>query len=71
MELTGKTVKADKAKKLGFVDLLVAPLGPGLQSAEANTMEYLEKVAIQVAQDMAKGKTKVNIMIKKNTSEII
>lgn len=29
MCLTGKTIKADKAKKLGLVDLLVSPLGPG------------------------------------------
>lgn len=29
LALTGKTVKADKAKKLGIVDLLVSPLGPG------------------------------------------
>lgn len=60
LELTGKTVKADKAKKLGIVDLLVAPLGPGLQPAEANTIEYLEKVAIQTAKDLASGKLKVN-----------
>lgn len=37
--LTGKTVKADKAKKLGLVDLLVAPLGPGLKDAETTTIE--------------------------------
>lgn len=60
LELTGKTVKADKAKKLGIVDLLVAPLGPGLQPAEANTIEYLEEVAIQTAKDLASGKLKVN-----------
>lgn len=59
LELTGKTVKADKAKKLGIVDLLVAPLGPGLQPAEANTIEYLEKVAIQTAKDLASGSLKV------------
>lgn len=29
LALTGKTIKADRAKKLGLVDLLVAPLGPG------------------------------------------
>ena len=29
LALTGKNVKADKAKKLGIVDLLVSPLGPG------------------------------------------
>lgn len=34
LELSGKTVKADKAKKLKIVDLLVDPLGPGLQPPE-------------------------------------
>lgn len=34
MELTGKTVRADKAKKLGIIDLLVDPLGPGLFAPE-------------------------------------
>lgn len=34
LELTGKSVRADKAKKLGMVDLLVEPLGPGLTPAE-------------------------------------
>lgn len=59
LELTGKAVKADKAKKLGIVDLVVAPLGPGLQSAEANTIEYLEEVAIKAAKDLASGTLKV------------
>lgn len=62
MELTGKSVKADRAKKLGIVDLLVNPLGPGLQPAEKTTIEYLEKVAIQIAQDIASGKLKVSIL---------
>lgn len=61
LELTGKTVKADKAKKLGIVDLLVAPLGPGLKSAQESTMEYLEKTAILAAKDLASGKLKVII----------
>lgn len=60
LELTGKQVKADKAKKLGLVDSLVAPLGVGLKSAEENTMEYLEKVAIQTAKDIASGKIVIN-----------
>lgn len=60
MELTGKQVKADKAKKLGIVDALLSPLGPGLKSAEENTMEYLEKVAIQTAKDIAMGKIVVD-----------
>lgn len=60
MELTGKSLKADKAKKLGLVDLVVSPLGPGLQPAEPTNMEYLETVAVQVARDLASGKMKVN-----------
>lgn len=60
MELTGKTIKADKAKKMGLVDMLVLPLGPGLKSAEENTIEYLEEVAIQTARDIAAGKLKIN-----------
>lgn len=60
LALTGKNVKADKAKKLGIVDMLVNPLGPGLKSAEENTIEYLEKVAIQAAKDIASEKLKVN-----------
>lgn len=61
LELTGKTVKADKAKKLGIVDLLVSPLGPGLKTAEENTLEYLEETAIKAAKDLASGKLKVNL----------
>lgn len=60
LALTGKTIKADKAKKLGLVDLLVTPLGPGLNDPASTTMNYLEKVAISVAKDIASGKTKVN-----------
>lgn len=59
LELTGKTVKADKAKKLGLVDLVVAPLGPGLKSADESTMEYLEETAIKAAKDLASGTLKV------------
>lgn len=60
LALTGKTVKADKAKKLGIVDLLVSPLGPGTGFPEENTMKYLENVAVQVAKDIASGNMKVD-----------
>lgn len=59
LQLTGKTVKADKAKKMGLVDLLVYPLGPGLKPAQQNTMEYLEEIAIKTARDLASGQLKV------------
>lgn len=60
MALTGKTVKADKAKKLGLVDGLVNPLGPGVGAPDANTLAYLEEVAIKRAKDLASGDLKVN-----------
>lgn len=58
--LTGKNLRADKAKKLGVVDLLVDPLGPGLGSPEEITSKYLEKIAVATAKDLAAGKLKVN-----------
>lgn len=60
LALTGKTVRADRAKKMGLVDLIVDPLGPGLKDANTTTMEYLEKVAIDVAKDLSTGKMKVS-----------
>nr|CAG4641476.1 EOG090X01G2 [Eurycercus lamellatus] len=60
MTLTGKTLKADKAKKLGLVDLTLDPLGPGLNSAEQQTLQYLESVAIRTAENLASGDLKVN-----------
>ena len=34
MVLTGRTLKADRAKKMGVVDAVVEPLGPGLKPLE-------------------------------------
>lgn len=34
MCLTGKNIRADKAKKIGLVDALVDPIGPGLAPAD-------------------------------------
>ncbi|XP_013070418.2 trifunctional enzyme subunit alpha, mitochondrial-like [Biomphalaria glabrata] len=56
--LTGKTLKADKAKKLGLVDLTVQPLGPGLSDPDTNSLNYLEQVAIQTARDLVSGALK-------------
>ena len=47
--LTGKNIRADKAKKLGLVDLLVDPLGPGIKPQEEMNVEYIEKVAVDLA----------------------
>ncbi|CAD6996947.1 unnamed protein product [Ceratitis capitata] len=60
LELTGKQVSAERAKKIGLVDLLVDPLGPGLAPRDLITVEYLEQVAIQTAKNIASGKLKVN-----------
>uniref|UniRef100_A0A6Q2XAN9 Trifunctional enzyme subunit alpha, mitochondrial n=1 Tax=Esox lucius TaxID=8010 RepID=A0A6Q2XAN9_ESOLU len=56
MMLTGKNIRADKAKKMGLVHQLVDPLGPGLKSPEERTIEYLEEVAIQCAKDIVNKK---------------
>ncbi|XP_076242682.1 monolysocardiolipin acyltransferase Mtpalpha [Calliopsis andreniformis] len=58
--LTGKNVKADKAKRFGIVDLLVNRLGPGVATPEENTMRYLEETAIRAAKDIAQGSLTVN-----------
>jgi enoyl-CoA hydratase / long-chain 3-hydroxyacyl-CoA dehydrogenase len=49
MMLTGRTIKANAAKRMGLIDLTIDPLGPGLADPETNTMRYLESVALQVA----------------------
>ena len=49
MELTGKFVKAKKAKSMGIVDMLVEPLGPGLSQPDVRTLQYLEEIAVGVA----------------------
>ncbi|KAK7504057.1 hypothetical protein BaRGS_00004789 [Batillaria attramentaria] len=53
MMLTGKTIKPDKAKKMGLVDQTVQPLGPGLMSPEENSLHYLEEVAVTTARGLA------------------
>lgn len=69
LALTGKSLKADKARKLGIVDLVVDPLGPGLKSGEENTIQYLEQTAILAAKDLANGKLKV--CMKKLTGKVV
>jgi len=55
MSLTGKFVKAKKAKSMGIVNQLVEPLGPGVNSPEMNTLNYLEDVAVNKAKDLVKN----------------
>lgn len=71
LELTGKNLRADRAKKLGIVDLLVDPLGPGLEFPEARTIQYLEEVAIGIARDLAAGKLKVDRSKKSLTDTVL
>ncbi|XP_031569640.1 trifunctional enzyme subunit alpha, mitochondrial-like [Actinia tenebrosa] len=53
MMLTGKNIRAGKAKRMGLVDMLVQPLGPGLLSPPENTLHYLEENAVHAAKDLA------------------
>ncbi|KAF6321181.1 hydroxyacyl-CoA dehydrogenase trifunctional multienzyme complex subunit alpha [Rhinolophus ferrumequinum] len=56
MMLTGRNIRADRAKKMGLVDQLVDPLGPGLKPPEERTIEYLEEVAVTFAKGLADKK---------------
>uniref|UniRef100_A0A4W6BXG4 enoyl-CoA hydratase n=1 Tax=Lates calcarifer TaxID=8187 RepID=A0A4W6BXG4_LATCA len=56
MMLTGRNIRADKAKKMGLVHQLVDPLGPGLKSPEERTIDYLEEVAIECARGIVNKK---------------
>ncbi|KAM9069211.1 trifunctional enzyme subunit alpha, mitochondrial [Sarcophilus harrisii] len=53
MMLTGRNIRADRAKKMGLVDQLVEPLGPGLKLPEERTVEYLEEIAVNFAKELA------------------
>ncbi|XP_006162291.2 trifunctional enzyme subunit alpha, mitochondrial [Tupaia chinensis] len=56
MMLTGRNIRADRAKKMGLVDQLVEPLGPGIKPPEERTIEYLEEVAVTFAKGLAEKK---------------
>uniref|UniRef100_A0A673CTZ1 enoyl-CoA hydratase n=1 Tax=Sphaeramia orbicularis TaxID=375764 RepID=A0A673CTZ1_9TELE len=56
MMLTGRNIRADKAKKMGLIDRLVDTLGPGLKSPEDRTIEYLEEIAVDCARGIANKK---------------
>merc|ERR1719384_1610611 len=59
MALTGKTLNAKKAKKVGLVDSVVDALGPGVQPADVNTHKYLEEIAIKTAKQLGEGTMKL------------
>nr|KAF6307939.1 hydroxyacyl-CoA dehydrogenase trifunctional multienzyme complex subunit alpha [Myotis myotis] len=56
MMLTGRNIRADRAKKMGLVDQLVEPLGPGIKPPEERTIEYLEEIAVTFAKGLADKK---------------
>ncbi|XP_033505127.2 hydroxyacyl-CoA dehydrogenase trifunctional multienzyme complex subunit alpha a [Epinephelus lanceolatus] len=56
MMLTGRNIRADKAKKMGLVHQLVDPVGPGIEPTEERAIRYLEEVAVDVAKGIAKKK---------------
>ena len=66
MALTGKTVNAKKAKKLGLVDAVVDPLGPGLAPQDITTHKYLETIAINTAKQLGEGTMKLPNRAPKN-----
>jgi len=69
MALTGKTVNAKKAKKLGLVDAVVDPLGPGQTPADVTTHKYLENIAINTAKQLGEGTMKLPNRAPKNFTE--
>lgn len=58
MMLTGKQIRADKAKKMGLVDQVLSPLGPGVGAPGENTLNYLEEVAVNAAKGLVAGTVK-------------
>ncbi|KAM4803699.1 trifunctional enzyme subunit alpha, mitochondrial [Urocitellus parryii] len=56
MMLTGRNIRADRAKKMGLIDQLVEPLGPGIKPPQERTIEYLEEVAITFANGLVDKK---------------
>ncbi|XP_027789143.1 trifunctional enzyme subunit alpha, mitochondrial [Marmota flaviventris] len=56
MMLTGRNIRADRAKKMGLVDQLVEPLGPGIKPPQERTIEYLEEVAVTFANGLVDKK---------------
>lgn len=69
MALTGKTLNAKKAKRMGLVDLVVDPLGDGLHPADVTTHKYLETVAVQMTKQIADGSLKLPTREPKNIKE--
>ena len=65
MVLTGKTLRADKAKKMGLVDELVNDLGTGLKPGDERTLAYLKEAAVKSAKNLAGGTLKPKNLLEK------
>ena len=59
MMLMGKNIRPVKAKKMGLVDQVIEPLGPGVAPPDVRTLEYLEEVAIETAKKLASKQMKI------------
>ncbi|VDM41177.1 unnamed protein product [Toxocara canis] len=59
MMLTGKTVRPQKAKSIGLVDHVIQPPGMGLKPTDENNLDYLQKVAVDIAKSLSSGKLKL------------
>ncbi|XP_060557413.1 trifunctional enzyme subunit alpha, mitochondrial-like [Ruditapes philippinarum] len=71
MMLTGKSYDAKRGKKIGLVDMVVEPIGVGLKSADENTLQELERVAILTAKGLADGTVKKPKREKKGLNKYI
>ncbi|VDM93411.1 unnamed protein product [Onchocerca ochengi] len=60
MMLTGKMLPVMKAKKIGLIDRIVDPIGAGVKPAEENNYDYLEQVAVVVAQQLSAGDLQID-----------
>lgn len=58
MILTGQTINAKKAKKIGLVDDVLPAIGEGDRSAAEATIEFLERSAITAARGLVDGTIK-------------
>eukprot|EP00127_Corallochytrium_limacisporum_P005368 Clim_evm44s203 gene=Clim_evmTU44s203 len=68
--LQGKELRADKAKRIGLVDLVVDQLGPGLTDPNSNSLRYLEEAALLVAKQLGDGTLKLPKRERSNFSSI-
>jgi len=60
MALTGKSLNAKKAKKVGLVDAVVDALGPGPLAGPAETThQHLASIAVKVARQLGEGSMKL------------